>query len=333
MRAPPSALRAPSRPMARRSGFTRHLVVTRKRTGLGSDLASVIGGLRFASRTDRDLLIDWRNSCYLPDRSENLFGRLFTVPKTIGRVRIHLAWGTLEDSALPAPVRYSGSRGFLDFHEELVAPPRPARSTFVVTRPIHHLPDDRRTRALFKSIRPLPHLLERIEGFRRAHFLRDRKVVGIHIRHGNGEKLGKRRQKLAAAPPESVVDRCRRVVDSLALADPVVFLCTDSPVIRNQFESAFPRLCHSGTQLGASGSGRLHRPSRGLPGAESAVIDMWLLSRCDIIVHNPSWFSHYARCTARLDRAPIRLDASSLYGTRDLHHVRASRLVERERIG
>ena len=101
-----------------------------------------------------------------------------------------------------------------------------------------------------------------------------------------------------------------------------MFLCTDSAGLRRYFGERERELVLFDSTL--ADHGPLHRPEFGLRGAEEALIEMWLLSQCQGLVYNPSWFTHYARVLGRFDHPPIDIDGRSLYGTAQLYRDRVA---------
>ena len=56
---------------------------------------------------------------------------------------------------------------------------------------------------------------------------------------------------------------------------------------------------------------------------------MWLLSHCNALMYNPSWFSHYARVAAHYKFPPVDIDGSSLYGSMELYYKRVAQMKKR----
>lgn len=309
--------------------LSKHVVVTRKHTGLGSDLVSVAGAIHFARLTDRDVVIDWRSSVYLRDKKENLFPLLFEIKDEVEGVGIHVWDNGLSDKHLSGPLTRCKDWSFEKYHLEMLGPPRQVSASVIVERPMHHLPNIADQAGIFQCISPLPHIRDRIDSYCEREF-RSRKVIGVHLRHGNGEKLGHQRDELAARSvgmlSDSIITRIRQVWGE----DVKIFVCSDSNEFREDLCGKWPDSCHYGSRVGTARNGPIHRPDGGLTNAEDAVAEMWLLGRCHGIVYNPSWFSHYARTTGDYSTAPQNIDEVSDYGTSVLYEKRfAAQLAQK----
>lgn len=307
-------------------GQARHVVVTRKRTGIGSDLVSVVGAIAYAARTDRDLVIDWRDSRYVADATINMFGELFVAPPAFDDVSVTLASATFNDKALPGPIRQatSKSESFEAFHAEMEREARPVLESVIITRPMHHLPNVADQKRWFDAINPVARIAAAIDSFYNAH-MQGRTVIGIHIRHGNGEALGSGRDELIQRSVDDLVDLSIAEFAKMDLPeDTRYFVCTDSQELRDAFNRRVKNVINYDSRIGSAKSGPIHTSDYGLQGAEDAVAEMWLLARCGRLIYTPSWFSHYARIVGQFEIEPINLDTVSLYGTAELYEKRLS---------
>jgi hypothetical protein len=311
----------------------RHVVVTRKRTGIGSDLVSVVGAIAYAALTDRDLVIDWRDSRYVADPKINMFGELFIAPRAFDDVGVVLASATFSDKTLPGPVRQvtSKSESFEAFHAEMECEARPVAESVVITRPMHHLPDTADQKRWLSAIKPAARIAAAIDGFYNAH-MQGHPVVGIHIRHGNGEALGSGRDDLIQRSVDDLVDLSIAEFAEMDLPeDTRYFVCTDSQELRDAFNARVMNVISYDSRIGSAKSGPIHTSDYGLQGAEDAVAEMWLLARCDRLIYTPSWFSHYARIVGEFSAEPVNLDTVSLYGTAELYEKRLSEMPTKPR--
>jgi len=312
--------------------ISRHVIVTRKQTGLGSDLVSVVGAIHHARMTHRDVVIDWRSSVYQPDRRKNLFSCLFQVQGGFEGVQIHVWDEGFADKHLPGPLLRCKDWSFENYHLEMTGPPRPVTASVIIERPMHHLPEIASQAEMFKCISPLPYLSDRIDAFHEREF-RDRVVIGVHLRHGNGERLGQQRDELATRSVEVLSDLMVARIRQIWGGNVKIFVCSDSNEFRDAFCRKWPDSCHFGSRVGMAGNGPIHRPDGGLKNAEDAVAEMWLLARCQGIVYNPSWFSHYARATGTFPIEPQNTDEVSDYGTAVLYEKKfAAELAKKSTI-
>jgi hypothetical protein len=318
--------------MMTRFNQSRHAVVTRKGTGIGSDLISVVGAIAYAARTERDLVIDWRKSRYLEDATTNLFAALFVAPTAFDSVGVVVAGPKFNGTELLQPVSQMTARrqSFEDFHAEMLAAPRRVAESVIITRPMHHLPDVAEQKRWLGAIAPVPRIAAAIDRYYDRH-MKGHAVVGIHIRHGNGETLGSGRDMLIQRSVDELVDLSIAAVAKMDLpADPLFFVCTDSQALRDAFKARLTHVINFDSRIGSAESGPIHTSDFGLQGAEDAVAEMWLLARCDRLIYSPSWFSHYARTVGTFSAEPVNLDTVSLYGTAELYETRlGQKKVER----
>jgi hypothetical protein len=144
------------------------------------------------------------------------------------------------------------------------------------------------TAPFFEALRLQPHWEAVADAFARQYFSR-RYVVGVHVRHGNGEpghfKHASRQIKdlrLFTSNFERYLRACHPRVD------PVIFVSTDSDVVIDALADRFPGQVVSRRQWrpAADAGCALHlaheHPAGRHAHAADAAIDMMLLRRCDI---------------------------------------------------
>jgi hypothetical protein len=293
-------------------------LITRKSTGIGSDLISVVGALEYAIATNRELVIDWRGSRYLDDRNENLFDRLFEISPVIEGCHITIIDGRIDDKDLPQPILRSEAWSFPDYHQAMLSKQDPREPTIIITRAMHHLPTIERQRELLKHIQPVGRIRQRIDEFKREN-MQDGQVGGVHIRHGNGEKLSQKRDLLIAADLFAEDGLLSKALARWAGLTPSLLACSDSATVHQQLIARHPHPIWLPTERGQSQAGPIHTKKHGLQGADDAVVEMWLLASCERLLFNPSWFSHYARVMGNFIEEPINIDTASDYGTDALY--------------
>jgi len=306
------------------SSIGRFSVITRKRTGIGSDLASAAGGYALAVRTGRDLVIDWRESLYLRE-SDNLFGRLFDVPEHIGPCRIVVPEHDVEPDLSGRIVRF-GKYDADDLDEELRHSGPSLTHHSLITSTIRGQRHCTLQQTFLAALTPKPHVVDRIESFW-TETMRGRVVAGIHIRDGNGENLLFNRNELFRRGLGHVFTKMRQFLDAADPQPDRILICSDSRLVRERCRSEFGNVAWFGSDIGEPGEGRIHTSARGIRGAEEAVIEMWLLARCDFLLFNPSWFSYYAQSLGQFRAPPLNLDEVSAYGSKQAWN----RKVERAR--
>lgn len=304
-------------------------VVSKRIAGLGACLISLFSAWYFARRTNRCLLIDWRNSMYLADASENLFDLLFENRSSIADVPIvtghQVSTFPFEAPFYPAgwnqqnihviPERYMRNDILDAAYPEI-------QSSRALQYDLAHRGDDVEapTVVFHHGLRDGPtdkdrsfsrfpprdvveefveHLIETaavsnlVEDFAAEHF-GQRRVVGLHVRHGNGElstidgRLGNE--------PEDLLDHCEAALDQLKQVNSLpfsLFLCTDSIDVQEYFRERLSNVITFPKSLPARGEGAMHT---GKPKADLAVIalaEMLLLSRCDALIHTDSQFTFF----------------------------------------
>jgi len=295
------------------------LFVTRKRTGLGSDLISIVGAHYYARKTGRNLVIDWRNSRYLQTKSISAFNLLFKPMREINSVTVLHDERDLDENNYPKPIAHLEGLEPKAFHTiinkgiDLKAP------TIICTKPMHHLPDACEQRSILSQITPIDSIISLILEFKQQHF-NFGPVVGIHIRHGNGENLGFGRDDLINQGYDNIVDACIRIVTKFDFKDPSIFVCTDSWQLEQAFKNRYPRTITYYKNLDQQTFGPLHTDRYGLDGAYHAIAEMFLLRYCDTLLFNRSWFSHYARIMGDFHVPPVDLTPECLYGSKELYN-------------
>lgn len=296
-----------------------HSVMTRKSTGIGSDLISVVGAIQYAKKTGRDVIIDWRKSRYLKDPTQNLFPRVFEIPENIGGVGVRVADDDFDDSCLESPLELFSSKtqSFEEYHAEMLRKARPVNHSVIVTRPMHHLPEPCVQRQWLAEIKPTKKVLNAIECFYRTR-MKDHQVIGVHIRHGNGEVLGEGRDQFVSHAVDAIVADCIGCLDGVRSPGTRLLVCTDCLELRESFASKTDNVIYYDSRLGNIGGGPIHTSDYDLQGAEDAVVEMWLLARCQNLLYTPSWFSHYGRIMGDFKTEPMNLDSFSTYGTRSI---------------
>jgi hypothetical protein len=296
------------------------LAVSRRASGLGDCLGCLLAGWRYARATGRTLVVDWRGSPYALDRRRNAFPLFFEPPAALGGVPV-----VADDrvAGLPAPPRPPGWAAMTSEHREDVlrqAALARLRSGAEVAEPVVFLegclvdaaPEPATCRQLLDELRPVAGVREAVERFARAHFA-GRRVVGVHVRHGNGgDVLGHAPywadEDRALATVARAIDRARAELGG----DPVVFLATDSRRVADRMAAAVPGLTVRAKHFRPDGQGELHRGPFRVAGAADALAEMLLLARADVLVRFPpgSYFALWASLAraagpgARRPRAP-----------------------------
>ncbi|QHP73103.1 nodulation protein NodZ [Bradyrhizobium sp. LCT2] len=291
-------------------------VVSRRRTGFGDCLWSLAAAWRFAKQTGRTLAIDWRGSCYLDEPFTNAFPVFFEPVQDIAGVRV-ICDDRINQCSFPGPFFptwwnkpsidcvYRPDEQIFRERDELDQLLRSQKdsdaNTVVCDACLMWRCDQEAEREIFRSIKPRPEIQARIDAVYREHF-EPYSVIGIHVRHGNGEDIMGHTPYWA--DPERALRQVFDAIDKargLPHAKPVrAFLCTDSALVLEKVSTRFPDVFTIPKRFQAPQAGPLHNAALGAEGGFSALIDMYLLARCDTVIRFPptSAFTRYARLHA-----------------------------------
>jgi hypothetical protein len=299
---------------------TPRVVVARRWTGLGDCLISLAAAWRYAHATRRALVADWRGSTYLPDGG-NAFDRVFDARRSLTGVPF-LAGDDVGERCPPGPY---WPAGWTRERIERAGSNGESGQTPLAVRHIHAghdvdqpvvvfdgclaaaAPSLDELRAVFRALRPRPHLAAAARSFAEAR-LRPRPVLAVHVRHGNGGDImghGPHWER----PHRTLVDLLHvtqaarhRLADATG-ADPSVLLCTDSPEVQAAFTTIVAGVVVRPKALRPAGSGELHRGPGAERGLADAAVEMLLLAEADVLVRFParSFFSTWG---AVLKRTP-----------------------------
>jgi hypothetical protein len=280
-------------------------------SGIGSNLVSLAGAIWLAQRSGRSVIVDWRDAAVLKDKSLNYFSAFLETPAVIQGVNVFYAPCPQlpEHTELPE-IDPAEARRFGDGRS---APP------IVVLRAYHGLdrlaagsPEEQRARLMefYRSIVPRPHVQRAIDSFAAEHF-HDRFVVAVNVAEGNGmfapgERFAERvdtsvfsRHARFLGKVQTACDRVRRGLSRQVYAESRIFIATDSPVMRTLL-LGLPGAVTRRSRFPPPGAGRFFcdYPTADYTDRDAAVdqlADMFLLARCQALVHNYSVFNLYAR--------------------------------------
>src|SRR5581483_4115704 len=188
----------------------RRYVVSRRSAGLGDLIVNLLVAWRFGKRTGRTLVADWRGTRYLKDPGQNLFGALFEPVDHLAGVPF-IGRDDLSDIAYPEPFhpafwtpallalprRRPTSEVFRDRDAALALVLDGAdvdAPTVVFDGCINGaVPPPDLCRQVLSELRPVAEIRLEVERFRDRH-LSGHPVVAVHLRHGNGGKIGQHAQ-------------------------------------------------------------------------------------------------------------------------------------------
>jgi hypothetical protein len=298
-------------------GSTRH-VVTRRTAGLGDLLVNLLAAWRFAEQTGRTLVADWRGSYYLQDPAENLFCSLFEPLSCLAGVPF-VADDDL--SAVPyaepfhpalwtrALLECPPNRAAADVMADRDAAVALVRSGEDVAAPTvvfdgcinDALPSVARCREVLAELRPVASVRAEVEAFRAAH-LDGRRVVAVHLRHGNGGEIGDHARYWTDF--DAAVARCAAAANDARTrlgGNAVVFLATDAQPAAEAFLTLVPDAVFRPKFFRRPGDGELHWWPLAFVSRVEAIVDLLLLADCDALVRFPpgSFFSFYGSVMKR----------------------------------
>ena len=247
-------------------------------SGLGCCLFILGPCWKYALKTGRTLIIDWRGNPYTrKDPEKNLFSLLFEQPDPSEIGVSCIADDSINDFQIPQPVlgpaeailQESGAVdklpvGGLDKRDmrKLIAScvdvdfptimPSLRTTFFLASRvgpmglrrpPMFSFQEAQR---LYQSLKLRPQWAAMVSDFYHAH-MAAQPVIGVHVRHGNGEGKNRdhfRRREIQdfASFVESLTDKIRRYASSRFGKKYTVFLCTDSNDVVNAMKPCFTLL-------------------------------------------------------------------------------------------
>lgn len=288
--------------------------------GLSNRLQAVLAGIAYCLLTSRRLYVDWRDGMYSDDFS-NVFPQWFRVTgvESVAQVPALPADGEglyppfwrewlpeavaveylFENDHLSAENVARTSIDFcrLDYEQELIvawaADLQPALALAGLLRQaaetlgkpfLRDYLDQDIVRWLAREYLHLQEpLAQRVEEFAARNFCRPR-TVGLHIRHTDLQ-----------SPLEAMLNCLRHILEAEQDGDgSTVFVCTDNRHVQATVASLFPNTVFTPKVFPAGGE-PLHcfvPELSNVQKGEEALIDMYLLSKCDeIIYYSQSSFS------------------------------------------
>lgn len=281
-------------------------------SGIGSNLASLAGAVWYAQQTNRAVIVDWRESAFLKDKSANYFVEFFETPPDIQGVPILYA---------PAPelVEYADRTRELGVSAAILARQNGGGEPMLVIRDYHGLerlhakakPSANfwQLKDFYRFITPRDFIVQEIDRFAQANFA-NAFVVGVNLSSGNGEfdkgQTYQGRVDIDIFSKDAIflrkVERARRLaVKGLprGLRDEHrVFFATDAYAMHRLLKQ-LPNAVTRRTVFPPPGVGRVFCDYND-PGYTDrdaivdAIVDMFLLARCQALIRNGSVFNEYA---------------------------------------
>jgi Nodulation protein Z (NodZ) len=261
-------------------------VLLKGKYGMGGRLMVLIGAMHFAKLSGRELIVDW-NDGYYDDKTnqidvyshyikqpysnakefydKNKNSKFSIYPEAWTRLNFEIGETYFEDSIL-----YRMSLPYSDVDADVVV----AAGLSKITMP--------EIKSLLTEIK----VHERIENKVKEYFISNFKKspIGVHVRHGNGEN--------GVLSP-----KCDWFVEKIAELRyddyRPVFLATDSPFVLSYFKDRVKDLYYVEKEYPETGS--LHKNiskiSDPFQNGDDALVDMLLLSKCNILLVTGHYFS------------------------------------------
>ncbi len=327
---------------------TRRLVIAKGWGGIGNRLFSLLSTLLYAQITDRELVVHWADQEHYAEGTVNSFPRFFRRPATADLADIdpglsvappvwagHLdkSVGTLirmhetaEDADCQVRIytKYTIDLHQIDYPEDVLV-----RWHYVhelhrlrpyFSRGLAHLAPLGTEEVLRWTLREHVTLQEsirtRVDDFQARHF--GDVTVGVHVRHSD--------RKEPWEPQLACLDRVLRDHPRA-----VVFVACDNRMVETAIRERYGRVVATEKWLPEPGlaphrarDATLGAPDRTEVGAQ-ALVDMFLLGRCDYLIHGRSSFARMARLVS--EAPPGRLFDTSPPRPRPGRAVRGLRRV------
>lgn len=276
-------------------------VLVKSYYGLGGDLCVLIGAMRLARQTGREMVVDWNGGLYGRTPSGNLINEYFESP-------CYLTSAVLSGRELEVfpphwkpyldapPLTYAKDVDLTVSRPEEV-PPNCQADCVVITRDSRRLtrsPED--FFATAQSLRPVERIRARVEEIT-GQMGTARPSIGIHFRHGNGER------KVIPPDPRWFRNRINARLRSLGLDASQVSLlvATDCRGVLDYFARHYPNTFATEKAYRPNGEGAMHvgrtdlndEQKMGL--ADEALVDMYALAGCSFFIGSRGFFSLFVK--------------------------------------
>ena len=318
-------------------------------SGVGSNLESLAGAVWCARQLRRAVIVDWRGSAFLKDKSLNYFTEFFDSPASIQGVPVRYApCAELPgdpaagiEQITPAQAREAVARGDYPARWIRLHDYHPLQRLDPAGDPAYRFWS---MRDFYRYVRPRDFIVRHIDAFADAH-LSDAFVVGVNVSTGNGEfakgeiyagrvnlgvfsdekrffgKMAQARRRALGGLPRDLRSRSKFFVatDSFAMRDLLMKL-PDAVTRRGHFPPP--------------GVGRVFcdysdPDYTDRDAVVDAIADMFLLARCHALIRNGSAFNAYATTVTAHFCGNVQ-HIEKLYAT---YWVKAARRVVKTRLG
>lgn len=277
------------------------LLIIKAKGGLGNRILSAVSGLVFADLTGRVPVIDWRDGSYAP-LGENAYPLLFDTPIALPCDIRDVDPGSLTPAIWQGQLDLTPQamidRHFPQSHSSPTVYRKLCTDLSCLDAPEDtavfwcYLPKFARLR---RHLRRRPDFAGRsiddiMRHYLKSHFTPNtrvrarvaaqlatmsRPVIGVHIRYTD--------RKIPLDKVRATLQRRLREHPGAS-----IFLATDNAEVQTAMAAEFDNLYVVAKHFNADGA-RLHHPDSTvdkIAEAESALVDIWLLSQCDHLIHS-----------------------------------------------
>ncbi|GGK69889.1 nodulation protein NodZ [Amphritea balenae] len=294
-------------------------------SGLGAMIQALGPVWKYAKQTGRTLVIDWRNSPYLRNYPDmNLFSRLFEIQtNSISGVKI-IADDTVRTTVFPNTLLMSRieqkhesgalissyGRGIDNADTiQILMEAYNIRSGIFLPLLFSQLEVANRYSPLsnhndpfcsygelkrfYSELKLRPEIQRQVDQYSEK-FFKECPVIGLHIRHGNGEE--KVRDHFSSRTIndfnsfiDNLVLKIKKIAKQQEYSCYKVFIATDSDQVVNAVKEYIPELLtreiwRQETDQGVDFDGAFGSPEEGINVAANALIDMYLLANSDVAI-------------------------------------------------
>lgn len=259
--------------------MSKKTVISARSSGLGDMLNQLVHCIWFASKSDRRCVVDWIGASYYADNeNQDVWELVFHSPKcvSIGSLDVY-SKSELSIIKLPELLEPSYVETFA------VAKIDSTRDVIFCAKPIDFLPLEVLT-DIYRDINIKPLIKKTVDDF--FEKLPINHIVGVHIRHGNGELYDEEGELELLRRYEARIENVLKVEP-----ETVFFLATDSLFVESWFENRFGAFLTMPKYLPPSGIGALHHPhtTKNTNTSRTEVLiatlqDMYALSLCDKLI-------------------------------------------------
>jgi hypothetical protein len=278
--------------------------------GLGDALRAVILALLYADRTGRRVVVDWSDGSFGLE-GEEVFSKLFRLEGPHGQISLT----HLQEQCSVIPEIWRGQlsrsmhslwleRGITGWNREFARQTfsfdqaRDHRETVCVMWDFDNLSNYKQLeiqKATGNYLFLAPDLQSKCQAFISSEFRMP--MLGVHIRAANEQKAATK-----YASKKVIRDTVQMLLNATAFGG--IFLSTDHLPTQQWFLRDFPGTVVRQKPFPKDGS-PLHLTDFGqarLEQSQDAIIDMWLLSSCQAIVHPGS--SSFSLCSSYISNLP-----------------------------